>query len=90
MFLGRGKGIFLGKSFGRLFKRSLTETAVYEKSLDLYISSLVGQFKKVNAFLIYSICFNETVHDKWCLDKSDGQNENDLEHGFVKHWLNSV
>ena len=24
------------------------------------------------------------------LDKSGGQTENDLEQGFVKHWLNSV
>ena len=44
----------------------------------------MGQFKKINAFLVYSICFNETVKDKWCLDKSVGQTENDLERGFVK------
>ena len=25
----------------------------------------------------------ETVHYKWCLDKSVGQSENDLERGFV-------
>ena len=25
----------------------------------------------------------ETVHDKWCLDKSVGQSESDLERGFV-------
>ena len=50
----------------------------------------LGQFKKINAFLVYSICFNETVHDKWCLDKSVGQTENGFEHGFVKHRLNSV
>ena len=49
------------------------------------ISFLVGYFKKICAFLVYSICFHETVHDK-CrrLDKSTGQNENVLERGFVK------
>ena len=47
-------------------------------------------FKNINAFLVYTICFNETVHDNWCLDKSVRQTENDLERGFVKHWLNSV
>ena len=60
------------------------------KSLDLQISSLVCYFKKINAFLVSTICFNETVHDKWCLDKIVRQTENDLEPGFVKHWLNSV
>ena len=44
----------------------------------------MGQFKKINAFLVHSICFNETVKDKWCLDKSVGQTENDSERGFVK------
>ena len=62
----------------------------FKKSLDFQISSLVGQFKKINAFLVYTICINETFQDKWCLEKSVGQTENDLEHGFVKHWLNSV
>ena len=36
------------------------------------------------------ICFNETAHDKWCLDKSVEQTENDFERGFVKNWLNSA
>ena len=26
----------------------------------------------------------------WCLDKSAGQTENGMEHGFVKHRLKSV
>ena len=39
---------------------------------------------------VYTICFNETAHNKLCLDKSFGQTENDLERGFVKHWVNSV
>ena len=51
----------------------------------------MGYFKKISAFLIYSICFRETVHDK-CgrLDKSAGQNENVSERGFVKLCLKSV
>ena len=61
-----------------------------KNALDLQISSLVGYFKKANAFLVYTICFNDSVHDKWCLDKSVEQTESDLERGFVKHWLNSV
>lgn len=40
--------------------------------------------KKTNAFLVNVICFSETVHEKWCLDKSVLQSENGLEHGFVK------
>ena len=35
------------------------------------------------------MCFNETVHDKWCLHKSVRRTENGLERGFVKHWVNS-
>ena len=55
------------------------------------ISFLKGNFKKILAFLVYSICFHETVHDK-CgrLDKSPGQNENVLERGFVKLYLKSL
>ena len=36
------------------------------------------------------MCFIEIFHDKWCLDKSVGQPENDFECSFVKHGLNSV
>ena len=35
--------------------------------------SLVGYFKKINTFLVYSICFHKTVHNKWCLDKTLGK-----------------
>ena len=42
------------------------------------------------SFLVYVICLNETVHAKWCLDKSVRQSENGLERGFVKHWLKSI
>ena len=63
----------------------------FQKSLDLQISSIVVFFfKETNAFPVYAICFNETVHDKWCLHKSDWQTENGLELGFVKLGLNSV
>ena len=36
------------------------------------------------------LCFIKIAHDKWCLDKSVGQSENGMEHGFVKHRLKSV
>ena len=39
---------------------------------------------KTNAFLVYVIWFNKTVDEKWCLDKSVRQSENDLERGIVK------
>ena len=55
----------------------------FKKSLDPQISSLVHYFKKINAFLVYSICFHETVHDKRFLEKIVGQIENGLERGFV-------
>ena len=62
----------------------------FKKSMDLQFFSLVGYCEKINAFLFCTICFNETVHHKWSLDKSVGQTENDLERSFVKHWLKSV
>ena len=40
----------------------------FNKSLDLHIFSLVRYFKKINAFLVYSICIHKIVHNKWCLD----------------------
>ena len=52
----------------------------FRKSLDLQISSIVGCFKKTNAFLVHFICSNETVHVKWCLHKSIRQTENGLKH----------
>ena len=58
----------------------------FRKSLDLQVSFLVGYFK---CFLVYATCFHETVHDKWCLHKNVRQIENDIERGFVEHWLNS-
>ena len=42
-----------------------------------------------SAFLVYAICFSETVDDKWCLHKTVRQTESSLEGGIVKHWLNS-
>ena len=49
------------------------------------MSSLVGYFKKTNAFLVYFICltcFSEIVRHEWCLHKSVRQTENGLERGF--------
>ena len=48
---------------GRLFKRNPR----FRKSLDLQTSFLVGHFKKTKTFLVCTICFHETVHNKWCL-----------------------
>ena len=62
----------------------------FRKSLDLQITLLVGYFKTTVALLVYSICFHETVHNKWCLRKSVRQTENGLERSFVKQWLNPV
>ena len=49
---------------------------LFNKSLDLQISFLVGSFKKINAFLDLLIWSNETVHVKWCLHKSVRETEN--------------
>ena len=68
----------------------LNDVLCLNKSLDLLISSWVGYFENINAFLIYSICFHKTVQGKWFLDKTIGQTENGLERGLVKHWLNYV
>ena len=62
----------------------------FNEFLNFQISSLVGFFKKINAFLVFSICFPKTVHNKWCLDKIVGQIENDLDLGFVKYWPNYI
>ena len=35
------------------------------KSLDLQISSSVGYFKKINVFLVCTMCCHETIHDEW-------------------------
>ena len=47
------------------------------------MSFLVGYFKKINTFLVYSVHFHKTVYNKWCLDETAGQIENVLERGFV-------
>ena len=42
--------------------------------------------KKNTSFLVYTIRFNETVHRRWCLDKSVDQTENGfIGRGFVNH-----
>ena len=60
------------------------------KSLDLQIFSLVGSFKKTNAFLVHFIGSNEIIHVKWCLHKSVRQSEDRVKRVFVKHLLNYV
>ena len=64
--------------------QSLGTKPRFNTSLDLKNSSIVGYFKKINAFLVYSIlCFHKTVHNKWCLDKTVHEKiENGLERGF--------
>ena len=53
----------------------------------------MGHFKETNAFLVYVIFVNETVHEKWSSAKSVRQSKNGLERGFVNmaiklHWNN--
>ena len=61
----------------------------FNESLSLQISSLVDCVKKINAFLVFFICFHKTVHNKWCLDKVVAQIDDSL-CGFFKNWLNYV
>ena len=60
---------------GQLFKRSLIKPR-FNKSLEM--CSLVGYFKKINTFLVHSVCFHKTVRNKWCLDKTLGKIKRDL------------
>ena len=57
--------------------------------MDCQISSLVSYYKKENAFLVYTVCFHETVHDNGAY-KALSKPKNVLEYSFLKHWLNSV
>ena len=41
--------------------------------MDLQIPSLVSDFKKTNAFLVYAMCYHETVHDKLVYVKAFGK-----------------
>ena len=41
--------------------------------MDLQIPSLVSDFKKTNAVLVYAMCYHETVHDKWVYVKAFGK-----------------
>ena len=78
-------GDFVDKTDRAGFLNEVQLMPRFRKSLDLQISSLVGSFKKINAFLVHIICSNETVHVKWCLHKSVRQTKNGLKHVFVKH-----
>ena len=59
----------------------------FSKSLDLQISFLVDNFKKISAFPVYALSFHEKNSDKI---KAFGKLKVTLERGFVKHKLNSV
>ena len=86
------------KEFSLVFRRSQTlwvgyRSLAYTAVLQIFGPSDLfrsGYLKKIDAFLVYPICFHETVCDKWCLHESVMNLENGLESGFVKHWLNSV
>ena len=70
----------------RLRKSHVRTTAVFfnRQSLDLYISSFVGYFKKTNPFVVYFICFNNViVHDQCFLSLHKLKTKR----GFVKHVL---
>ena len=56
------------ESQGWLLKRSLTG---FKKSLDLHISAGAKNWGagRASSRSFTAICFNETVHDKWCLAK---------------------
>ena len=45
------------------------------ENLWTFRSLLSAFFKKTNAFLVYAICFHETVHDEWCNIKAFGKLE---------------
>jgi len=66
----RLSNISLENNRDRLFKpaKSYLYRPRLNKSLDLQISSLVGYFNKMNVFLVYTLRFHETVHDKRCFD----------------------
>ena len=83
-------GDFADKTDRVGFLKEVLLMPLFNKFLDLQVSSLVGSFKKINAFLVHLICSNETVHVKWCLHKSVRQTKNGLKPVSVKHWLNCV
>ena len=83
-------GDFADKTDRVGFLKEVQLMPLFKKFLDLQVSSLVGSFKKINAFLVHLICSNETVHVKWCLHKSVRQTKNGLKPVSVKHWLNCV
>ena len=54
---------------GQLFLNEVYLRGRFKKSLDLEISFLVCYLKKISAFPVYAIGFNEIVHDKLSLAK---------------------
>ena len=68
--LGSASGIRLGKKRGVGYLNEVYPRPRFSKSLDIEISSLVGNFKKISALPVYASCFHESFQDKWCLDGS--------------------
>ena len=52
-------------AWSNTFARYKLGRSEVNKSLDLQISSSVGYFKKINAFLVCTMCRHETIHDEW-------------------------
>ena len=50
--------------FPRAARRLVSLKPWFNESLNLQISSLVGCFKKINVFLVISVCFHKIVHNK--------------------------
>ena len=51
-------------AWSNTFARYKLGRSEVNKSLDLQIASSVGYFKKINAFLVCTMCCHETIHDK--------------------------
>ena len=86
--------IFLANSqlttnFGQLLTFTFLQRILFDhnptfnESLNLQISSLAGCFKKINAFLVFSVCFQIKSLGKLKMTQNAVLK-------FVKHWLDQV
>ena len=71
-------------------KRPTLQRLPITRALEGFFSLCCPRGLKHVLFQSSMLCFIKIAHDKWCLDKSVGQTENGMEHGFVKHRLKSV
>ena len=71
-------------------KRPTLQRLVITRALEGFFCSLLKPEVWNMCFSSLLLCFIEIADDKRCLDKSVGQTENGMEHGFVKHRLKSV